>query len=268
MSEQAWLTLAQIIGAGLAGFFVARYTNIAQRKIRKISYIRNSIELLKLHEKTPDGIQINARKSLLTGDSVNSSEWVPIQSAYAHSITLKNRGNEAAENLVFNIVCDESATIISHNTIPEAYANNGVEVRRPENKSNVLEVSIVYMNPNEPLVISLVGSGEAEDNDLTVVGGGKGVEVEEFLKDSETGFYLNTFITFILFLGVALFFDSPGDSFGNLLPENWINVLGGAITLETVKIAEFPFTHKVVASLIGVLMAIAVWFRYFQKKKF
>ena len=265
MSEQVWLAVAQIFGGLITGFLVARYTSIAQRTVRKISYTASSIQLFKLHEKTPKGIKIIADKSLITGFPEDSSEQIVIDNAYAHSIIFKNKGNAVAESLFFKIIFGENARIISHNVSPSSRANQGVTTLVPEEQKNILEIDIPYMNPGEPLNISIVRTGTKEDETLSVVGGGKGIEVETF---RVKGFPLAFFVSMICLFVVLTLFDSSSGGLGELLPERLVQLLGGSIQLEPVKVASFPTLHKIAGTISAVTIAGAVWWRAARKSSF
>jgi len=265
MSEQALLTILQIVGALITGILIARYTNIAQKPVRKISYITSSIELTKIHEKTPEGIRVTADKSLFTGNPEDTAEQIQIDNAYAHSLSLKNKGNESAEDLFFTVEFDDSAKIISHTSSPESYANSGVITSISKEHDNILEVRIPYMNPSEPLQVSIIRTGTPGEDKFVIAGGGKGVEIEQY---KEKGTPLAFLVTLVCLVAVAVFYDSSSGGFGEVIPETWINILGGSIVTETVKIAEFPAYQKAIATFTGVFVAIGFWVRAIKKSRF
>ena len=132
------MTIVQLVGGGIMGFLLAVYTKIPRRRHQKISYQATSIRLLNLHEKTPKGIKITADKSLITGDKNDSLEQVQIESAYVHAINFKNKGNEVAENLVFKIIFEKPAKIISHTTSQSSFSNRDIKVTFPSGSPNVV----------------------------------------------------------------------------------------------------------------------------------
>lgn len=262
MSEQVILTIIQVLGGGIFGFLIARYTNIAQRTFRKISYVTSSIQLLQLHEQTPEGIKITAE---IPGNGEDSSKQMQINNAYAHEVMLKNKGNETADNLCFKIIFEESARIINHTISPSSFVDQGVSTVVPRGEENVLEIKIGYMNPQDTLKVSIIRTAEQEETEFRVIGGGKGIEVEKFKKKAN---FLALVVTLLSLGFIGLLFDSASGGMGEKLPESWIQFMGGSIKTETFKTAYFSTSYKIIGTFGAIAMAILFWFRAARRSKF
>ena len=148
MSDTVLQTILQVLGGGIFGFLIARYTASQQKNKKYVAYKTSKISLLHLHEDTPDSIKVTVDKSIITGDEHDSGVQTPIKSAIAHSIVLKNKGNSTASDVNFDILFNEEVNVLSYSSSPAPSEFYKMTLNRVPGDKNILRMFVPYLNPN------------------------------------------------------------------------------------------------------------------------
>lgn len=268
MSDAVLQTIFQVLGGGVFGFLIARYTAIQQRAKKHITYKTSKIKLLHLHEDTPDSIKVTVDKSIITGDEQDNGEHVPIKSAVAHSIALKNKGNSTASDVNFDIIFSDDVDILAYSSTPAPSEFYKIELGRVSENRNILRVFVPYLNQNSEIVLSVVATVEESPSSPKIIGTGKEVEVSEFKKTASPFpiiiiFFATLFIAMAMFEGTVV-----QGSIGSDIPDTWARFLGGTIETVEVRVLSFPTLNKVLAILLGVLLLGVAVYRFIVKNRF
>lgn len=239
MSDAVIQTLFQVVGGGVFGFLVARYT-ASQQKIRKrIAYKTSSIQLLELHEDTPDSIKVSVDKAVITGDKKDSGVQEPIKNATAHSIILKNKGNSTASELYFEVKFEDMVNILAFSSTPSTSESYKIGLEKVPSKENILKIYVPYLNPNDAVSISIVASFNASPTEPEISGRGKEVEIYKFKSSAS----ISPVLLLFSFLAVAVFamFEASivTKSIGAIIPQTWVEYLGGTAVSVQVQVT-FP----------------------------
>ena len=179
MSEQTLLTIMQIAAALVSGFLIARYTISRQRASRRVEYRSSMVQLIHRHRETPESIQITVPESIITGDP-NNTDRIDVRSAYARTLTFKNRGNTETQELSVDVVFDDDAKILSSASLPPYSDAYPIEVFTPREAMNTVRILLPYLNPDSEVTVNILRTGEAGALEPTVVGIGKGAKVLKF----------------------------------------------------------------------------------------
>lgn len=264
MSDAVIQTILQVFGGGLMGFLIARYT-VGQQKLQKyIAYKTGKIRLLHRHDKTPELIKVSVDKSLITGNVEDSGKDLQINSAVAHSVILKNKGNSTAEDVHFDIIFNKDINILSYTSKPVPSKSYKMKIERVIGEKNVLRIFLPYLNSNRTINLSIVATADDNDSDPKIIGIGKDVEVSEFKKESIFPAYI---IAFLAILIIYTMFEGNlvKDSFGSIIPVSWISILGGKVETVDVTVASFSTAHKIIAVVGGIILSL-VAFQRFKKR--
>lgn len=268
MSESMLQAILQVIGGGLTGFLIARYTANQNKAIKNIEYKTKKIKLLQLHEDTPDSIKVTVDKSIITGDENDRGIQEPISSAVAHSVLLKNRGNSPASDVNLEVVFDEDVDILSYSSSPASSDIYEIDLKTMSGKGNILRVYLPYLNPNSTIDLSIVTTDEEINSEPSLLGAGKGIEVSKFKISASP---LPVVVVFIatIFVSLALFEGAiVQGSIGTLIPDSWVRPLGGIIETVEVQVLSFPPLHKFVAIAGGFALLVGLICRLIRKNTF
>lgn len=268
MSDATIQTFAQVLGAGVFGFMIAKYTIIKQQSIKRIVYDKTVLSLLSLHEKDSDTIRVSVKKSVLTGNQDDLGEEVDIDNAHAHTIRFKNKGNIEINELYFDITFDEKIKIISHSISPEPSYSYNLKIDKEVGKQNSLNIYTPYLNKEQIITVSMITTGETKKPKSKVIGHGKGIEIEEF--KSFSGFFLPLVSFLILFIVTMTIYESAllNETMSGYIPEYILNLIGGEIVQQTVPVAIFPLSIKIfVIGSLGLIFIYSI-FRLIKKSNF
>lgn len=269
MSETAILTIVQVFGGGLFGFIIAKYTLSKQIMTKNIIYKKSVLSLLSLHKENSDHIRVSVKESILIGNSEDPDKEVEINNAYAHEIKIKNRGNIEATDLFFDIEFDKDIKIISYSIYPEPNESYPLCIKKANNKQNILNISIPYLNKNQMVTISIITTGSEKEPISNIIGHGKGIEVKEYKNDYKF-FLLSLFSTIILLFFIQIMFDSYfiEDRLTSYLPKYIIDLVGGQITEVNVPLISFPLHVKIIG--LGTVFFLLIYsiIQMLKKDKF
>lgn len=268
MSEATIQTLLQVLGGGVFGFLIAWYAAHQQKVKKHIAYKTSSIQLLHLHEETPDAIKVSVDKSVITGNKADSGIQEPIKNATAHSIVLKNKGNSTASDLYFEVEFEKSVNILAFFSTPSSSDAYKILLKKVSEKENTLSIFLPYLNPNEIVDVSIVATFDESPTKPVVTGRGKEVSIYKFARRASPApvallFFSLVFVVFAMFEGSVV-----TESMGSLFPESWIQFLGGTVDTVQVKVLSFPILHKVLTIILGGVLLGGLIYRLVVKNRF
>jgi hypothetical protein len=237
----------QILGSALAGAIATYFGTRAQRSRRVVEYYTTSIPLFNFAPGQERSLSVYADKALVTGVQTPIATKSKIDSAWGHSIRLRNSGNAMVEFAAIEVTLPPDAAILEFHTEPKARTGYPVLAERDQERRNVLRVSVPFLNPGDLFHIGLIATSNDSPQRCGIDAVAKDTKVVRH--DRLSRYVLPAMCLGVTLLGILIF---AREDVADWLPAPAFAILGGHVETQTTTAVVWP----VWVQILGVALLL------------